>query len=512
MATAWTTADFSGTRWKEQRNYAVYVAKTGHDANNGSPKSPLLTLTAGLALTRSRALLSGTSGDAKYYLVIGTGIYNEAAVYGGVSLIGDGVVEWNGLSASQLDTAPGGVSLTLTNILLRNYISLTLGNSDLLLNFTNCQLVNVGRFTNNGNNIFRSHTYSFTNCRFTNSLQNVTTNDYGGLTLTCDHCTYLNSPFSWAKASNVLVVRNSILDATSPITLALPSTTWAIVNCNIQSTINGATIASYQVTYPNQAYGNVSVAPGFTNPAQGDYSLTPGSAMRNAATDGGYIGANGVGFGFGGQADLDTSVAGGGLVNTQWNSSLNQFVLVDATQKGTIEFVTKDFTRNWALDKISLVGTEDAVDHQTIDAQLSYQTDASGQAVDSVGSGPFTAAQIGQIFWVNGYNTVTYNSITYNTNEYLYVAVAGSFTSTGTGKLVRIVELPNIRTFEMKTSITTAADCVASPWNYFVYGRAATVDSNGNSNGSPLHNLATAVPVVAEFIKIRLTLYPNSIA
>ena len=507
---AWTNSDFTGTRWSEKRDYAVFVAKTGNDANSGSPKSPLLTLAAAAALARSRALSSGGANDAYRYVVVGSGVYSESSDFSFITIIGDGEVELNGSSAAYFDSGIG--PFNLNNLTFKNYGTFC------ARGWTSVNANQV--FFSNINVLYSAyvgHFIAWSNCVVKDCFAGQNPGFYNEITVAFERCNFLNTRLKTAKDLNTRLAatyRNCYFDARSGPDFVADDPRWSIVNCNVQGTVVigsvSASIEQIQAARPTQAYGNLNVAPGFNNPAHLDYTLAPGSAMRHAGTDGGAIGAYGVGFNFSGPADLDGASAGGGLVNMVWHSSSSQFQLVDATQKGTVEFSIKNLGRPWAADRLILVGPADDDDQPGIDATLSY--DNTGGVANDFGSGPFTASEAGSIYWVKDYITVTYNGITYNTDSFIYISGAGSFTTVGAGKLVRILELPNLRTLELKSSLVSAADCAGQEWKHFVYGKAATVDAEGNSNASPQYNPATAVPIAAQYAKVRLTLHPDSLA
>ena len=513
---AWNlTTDFANTLWVEKHPTAIYVAKTGNDHNNGSPKSPVLTVARAADLARA----AGYSA-----LIIGSGGYSETTNLTSLGVIGDGLVEFNGYSAPILNSGYAyQASVSFRNVTIKNYAALHAGQQDGFVGLTNCILSNVLKITSSGLANLEAQS-----CLFINSLSQVSPSDdksgsigSGAANILVNKCTFINSPFRFgANLAGVnRTARNSYFDASSPF-LAQASVNFSLVNCNVQSLIGADPVAAYQNNTGGirpatwQVYGNVSAAPGFNNAAAADYTLSLDSAMRTGATDGSFIGCYGVSASFSGPADVDAAAPNGGLTNLVWNSSVGQFVLVDTTQKGSVEFKTKNLLRSWATDKAQLVGVEDALDKQTTDAALSYDADASGTAVD-FGAGPFTSAQVGRIYWVKDYNSVFYNNVSYPTDSFIYVAAAVPFTTSGAGKLVLIKELPNIRTFEFKydaVSPNAATFGYAQPWQSFIYGRVPTVDASGYANGHPLHNSATAAPVAAQYVKVRLTLYPNSLA
>jgi hypothetical protein len=525
----WLTTEFDNTLWTERRAYAVFVAKSGHDGanNDGSPRRPFLTIAKAVSVANTRNNLSGISGDTMRYVVVGEGIYiGESFPLLNIHIMGDSGarVVFNGNGATSLENSVSGVSpftFMLTNITAMSYVGLTGAGTvpgiRLFATFTNVKLFNIGRLNDVQNNNTKLE-YTFSYCEINNCFQQQV-NGSGAFnsSMYFDHCTVNGSYLKTYSSGGTgffanFILRSSIVDAASAIGFQTGGS-WTLLNNNIQCSgivIGSSTytnIAQAQAANPSVIANNTSVSPGFVNPSSGDYSLMLNSPLRYSAADDSFIGALGPGIRQSGTTAYDI------LTNTQWNATTSQFELVDPTQRGTIEFKVIDYGGPQTIAAITLEGSEDISDHQTLDTSLSY--DNTNGVPNDFGQGPFGSGQYGFTYWVKDYNSVTYNGIAYPKDSFLVVNSAASNQQpvfSGSGQLVRITEIPNIRTVELKYTLGNLASLDTAVFKHFIYGKQPTVDANGNSNGNPAYNPLTAAPLAVAFSKARVTILPNSIA
>jgi hypothetical protein len=496
----WTLSDFDNTRWVEKSLKAFYVSKHGDDRNDGHPRRPVASINRGAQLAIAANQTTIVSGISYRPVIVSSGVYSEVASLEQVILIGDGFVTLDGSGAGSLSTATG-TSTHLQDLTVQNYGQII--PAECTVSITRCVVRNVGTIGSGG---YTAQNYVFKEVLFVNApLHPIRVGPYSDQ-VQFDQCTLINSNFriSWYTAAGRLVFRNSYMDANSKLGEPLRGSqdvTFSIYNSNVEGMIRDLRLAEY-IDAGNLAVDCVSTAPGFNNPAASDYTLAATSQMRNLSFEGGYLGAYGVGINFSGLADADT------LVNTQWSSSMGAFILSNTNEKGTVEFVVKDFQRNWILKEALLVGQEDDIDRQTIDATLSYDVDGFG-APANVSSG---ALEMGRTYWVTDYDSVSYNGQLYTSGQFFHCNGSTTYTATGAGKVVKLIEAPNIRLYELKYSTTSAVACVSQPWRYFVFNKVPTVDASGRSNGDPLHDPNTANPVTVRYMKLRLTIMPNSLA
>lgn len=502
----WIASDFTGTRWTYIENKAIYCGPHGNDLNDGHPARPVRTVARAIVLAKAlstahRVQIAGTNYNAGYApVVLSSGIYAENFGTIGVHatyLIGDGTVVLEGGGASGY-TGASNSQVALNNLTLQNLLFVVY-NGD-----SNIYAVNV-RFKNITNLHANGSTYQgglFFNCVFLNGplYSGQSAGFYG--TFEFVNCTFINSNFQNNGYTVAWIFRACYLDPSTKVSTHA-SGTISLYNCNVQGLVKGLTLEAYNTANNNVAGTCINVAPGFNNPAAGDYTLALTSPMRNLAADGSFSGAQGVGVNFGGQADVQL------LTNMAYDNGQGGFVLSNTQLKGSVEFVTKDLGRSFVLQEPILGGEEDIIDGETVDAVLSFDADANGVPNDTT-SGNLVA---GFTYWVKDYTQVSYNGSTYTAGQF-FVCVAGTLTygTAGTGKVVRLTETPNIRVFEMKTSLISATDCNNKTYQMFVYNRVPTIDSNGRSNGDPLYSSASGVPVAARWIKIRATILPNSLA
>ena len=495
----WTLADFNATRWVEKNLKAVFVAKNGDDRNDGHPARPVASLARAAFLQKNAYYQQQFFNNGFNYgpIVIASGVYSETVNLAGCAVLGDGFVILDGSGAVTFHGGANG-NFFLRALTIQNY-GFLFNTGDTSMWAEKCRLINIDRFGGEG--------FTFIDIQLRENLH-IKAPKYIGTTvvgaMSVDGCTFIDSSAGpdYDQFGRQYSIRNSYLDPTSRINAG--NGLFAVYNCNIQGWVKAQRLADYQLSSGNQAIDCVSTEPGFNNPGASDYTLATTSPMRNLATDGGYVGAYGIGINFSGLPDADV------VVNSQWNSTLGAFVLTNPNEKGSIEYIVKDFQRAWILKEALLVGEEDNIDRQTIDATQSYEMDSFGQP-QNVQSG---ALEAGQVYWVTGYDTVTYGGLQYTDGQFIAATPAGGITyaAVGVGKVVRLLEVPNIRLYEMKFSSLSAVDCVSRPWSYFVFNKVPTVDAAGRSNGHPLFNPATANPITVRYLKLRLTIMPNSLA
>lgn len=494
---AWNPADFDKTRWVVRNYNAVYVAKHGDDRNDGHPRRPAASLNRGVQLALSYGF--GT-------VLLGSGVYSESAPLNWLTTQGDGFVTLDGAGAGSLSTNGGaGGTIVLVGLRVQNYNCIfydgNVGTQNVV--FKNLNYIVPAGDVGSSQNFFKT---LFVDAPLLSPTQP------GPYTLSTsfEQCTLINANFSnslFAQGSSAqFLFRNSYADARSQVGGSYQPrpdrrVDYTFQNSNVEGFVCGQRLADY-VAAGHVAVDCISAAPGFNNPQAQDYTLTTTSTMRNLAFDGGYAGAYGIGINFTGLPDADV------VTNCQWNSTLGAFILTDQTRQGSVEFVVKDFMRNWILEESLLVGEEDNIDNQTIDATLSYDVDSFG-APANVQSG---ALESGRTYWNNGYDMITYKGQNYLQGQFFACTDDLTYVALGTGKVVRLLEAPNIRLYEMKYSSLSAVDCVSRPWKYFVYGKVPTLDAAGRSNGDPLFDPASANPITVRYMKLRLTLMPNSLA
>jgi len=512
----WTIADFSKTRWSERNLAAIYCAKHGDDRNDGHPRRPVASLSRACDLSRASGARLISGGLSYSAVVVGSGVYSEALDLGNILVQGDGFVTFDGFNTAAFDTSNEYEYYTeLRNVRVQNYLLYSQGRQP-RLNLVNCVFNNVQGLCDNRNGYPGvSAVRSLFRACFANPTLHVELN------YTFDNCTFIGTALNWVYRDTPYehvsytnrTLRNCYLDAASSLLFRPDNMRFNLVNSNIQGSVsfsgpipssgNTATyLADFQQAAPARVLDCVSTAPGFNNPGAMDYTLAATSQMRNLATDGGFIGAYGIGINFSGLADADQ------INNCQWNSSLGSFVLANPELVGSVEFVVKDFLRNWILEEALLVGSEDNIDNQTIDATISYEQDGFG-APANVQSG---ALEKDRVYWVNGYDTLTYAGRQYLQGQFFPCTGELTYEAVGTGKVVKLMEAPNIRLYELKYSTISAVDCVSRPWQYFQFNKVPTVDASGRSNGDPLFDPSTANPITVHWQKLRITLMPHSLA
>jgi|GEM_PF-6800726 len=499
----WIASDFTGTRWTYLEYKAIYCGPHGNDLNDGHPARPVRTIARAIVLSKAlptnhRISIVGT-GNSYAAIVLSSGIYaenfstlNNVATY----IIGDGTVVLEGGGANSYTGSNGSVALQ--NLTLQNLVYVV-GNGDSAMYGASVRFKNITNLHVNGST-FQGGQYF--NCLFLNGplYTGIAAGFFGTMEFT--NCTFINSNLQSNAYTPAFIYRACYFDSSCKINVSATGTI-SLYNCNVQGLVKGLTLENYNLANNNIAGTCINVAPGFNNPAAGDYTLALTSPMRNLAADGSFCGAQGVGVNFGGQADVQL------LTNMAYDNGQGGFVLSNNQLKGSVEFVTKDLGRSFVLQEPILGGEEDIIDGETVDAVLSFDADANGVPNDTT-SGNLVA---GFTYWVKDYTQVSYNGSTYTAGQF-FVCVAGTLTygTAGTGKVVRLTETPNIRVFEMKTSLISATDCNNKTYQMFVYNRIPTIDSNGRSNGDPLYTPASGVPVAARWIKIRATILPNSLA
>ena len=515
----WTLADFDKTRWVERKLNAIFMSKHGDDRNDGHPRRPVASLSRAAELAEAGFAVNNeiSFGDPVAPIVVSSGVYSDSANLANVRLIGDGFVTFDGVGAPSFDLG-GGYSnpIQMRKLRVQNYGLLSRG-GNFSVNLAECILVNIGGISDNP---FRGVTITARLSLLVDCFSSNT--EHASLNYLFDNCTLIGTRVAWGwrvgthfvVSYSSRIIRNCYLDSRSPITFLRQEQRFSVLYSNIQGTVSYdynpsypavepvTSLADFRLENPARIVNCLSTAPGFNNPVAMDFTLAATSAMLNLAFDGGFSGAYGIGINFSGLADADQ------VSNAQWNSQLQAFVLTNPNVKGVIEFVVKDFTRNWILNETLLVGSEDSIDRQTIDSTISYDTDAFGEPAN-VQSG---ALETGRTFWNSGYSQVLYKGQSYANGQFFAVTDDLTYTVVGSGKVIKLVEAPNIRLFEMKYSTVSAVDCASRPWSYFVFNRAPQVDAAGRSNGDPSFNPATANPVTVRYVKLRLTLMPNSLA
>lgn len=491
----WSANQFTSTRWSVIIPTAYYVSKSGNDhANDGSPQRPFRTI--------GRAILGGAYFGIIYLsIVIGSGVYNEGITTRDSTpiLYGDGLVNLSGQGLYALFSGPA----TANNISISDFVTLS---SHIIPKLHNCQVRNVPQWGNLNTGSFGFISVTWSNCLFINCFATGGANWTEG---TFTNLTFINSLFyanANANAYTGTVVSACFFDENS--TIAEPNDLNVYrryYNCSVLGSVGSAnqSIAQATAQYPLVYRGCVALPANFNNPAAQDYTLAQDSPIRNLSAEGSYVGAYGVGLNFAGVNDAET------LVNAVWNNALAQFVPANTALPMSVEFVTKDTGRTWILDGSYLVGIEDNADKQTIDSTLSYQN-VNGVAVDT----PSGSIAAGKGYWVQGYDTLIYDGLTYNTDTFLYgVAGVSGYQTTGAGKVVLLTEIPNIRLLEMKTSTTSQGDCDSSSYKLYAMNRKPTYNiAGGRSNGDPNFDLNNQEPLLARWIKVRVTILPNSIA
>ncbi len=538
----WLASDFTGTQWSERRIYAIYVCPTGNDGanNDGSPKRPFRTVAKAVAVAIARNTLSGITGDVYRYVIAGGGSYpNETFVGHLVHIIGDegAIIELNGGGQIGLESSTtGNVNLKITNLVLRSYIGLAAmgangGSSHTLtVTATNCKFYSVLRPA--GRLQFQSnYTFVYDTCQFQDSYQQIVPGEtqIGGFYRnTFDNCTIKNSNLKFVSPggpNDIFILRNSIID---PLTTLFISSygTWIVINNNIQSTnivkgiggaasgnfhplttVTYANIAAAQAANPGAIANNTALAPGFVNEAAGDFALALDSPLRYSSTTSSYLGAFGPGLRHVGQA------AAAQVINLTWNATADAYELTNPANPGTLESTPLDYGGPQTIAQFVFEGQEDVTDLQTVDASLSYET-SNGQAVD-FGTGPFTSAQYGNTYWNKGYSNIAYNGLNYPNNSFLVVNPTASSQQpvfTGSGQLVRITEIPNIRTLGVKYTLGNLASLDAAEWKYFIYNKQATVDAQQRANGHPDYDPTTGRPLALTYSKFLQTIQSKSLA
>ncbi len=481
----WNASDFAKTRWSERNVDAVYVAKHGNDRNDGHPARPVASLNHAVSLA-----------SYSYYtnqVVIASGVYTESIYPApGVVITGDGFVVLDGIGLDRFCNCNG--NYTLNRCTVQNYNQLQGPNASGA--FNNCILRNFNFLVYSGD---VNQGLNLSNVLVVDAPKLGVYSPY--LYLSLVNSTLINSGLDLGGNFASVSIRNTFADENSRLPYR-PDKPCAYYNNNILGTIAGQRLADFGSANPTALKDCVVLAPGFNNALAGDYTLAVTSQMRNLASDGGFVGAYGIGINFAGLPDADA------VTNIVWNSTLGAFVLQNQQQPGSVEFVVKDFMRNWILEESLLVGQEDNIDNQTIDATLSYDVDSVGAPANVQSGGLDT----GRVFWVNGYDTVTYKGQQYTQGQFFACTDDLTYVATGMGKVVRLNEAPNIRLYELKYSSQSAVDCVSRPWQYFQFNKVPTVDAAGRSNGDPLFNPATANPITVRYVKSRLSLMPNSLA
>ena len=497
----WTLDDFKQTRWAERNLAAFYMAKHGDDRNDGHPRRPVASLNraAQLAASADQRVPWGTI----YYLrpvVVASGVYTESASLPDILIIGDGFVTFDGGGAAAFCTHNDGRFGTY-RITVKNYARLAAQYLDCYAEST---IFNSFDYLN-GINVM---TFRTEKCLMINAPRLVVpfflhaAIDYNNGTLIgCKlKCVDLRDGYGASQ-----LFRNCYFDENCEVQRPNSSVTYfRFFNCNVRGRIDGEFLAAHEQGGNPATVQCFSTPPGFNNTAAGDYTLAPTSVMRNAAVDGGSIGTYGIGVNFSGLADADV------LNNAQWNSSLGAFVIVNAALLGSVEFVVKDFQRNWILNEALIVGEEDNIDNQTIDSTLSYELDGFGQPYNTVSG----ALEVGVVYWNNGYDEVMYGGQSYLNGQFIACTPGGgsTYTTKGAGKIIKLTEAPNIRLFELKYSVVSAFDCASKAWQYFIFNKVPTIDAAGRSNGDPLYDPRTANPITARWIKLRVSIMPNSLA
>ena len=502
----WTSTFFTGTRWSVRKADAFYVSKAGNDlTNDGSPRKPYKTIARAVAEAPNIITPQG-QGVKSYHIVVSSGTYTEGGMDSTriLSVTGDGLVTLDGFGAGYVFEL--GKTL-LSMLVIQNYRGVFAG-GNAAGSLLNCRVLNCPSFATSGNYYNQS---TITNCLFVNSLSLEATSIKPYQSIVIDRCTFVNSPcifrifptsVSFRNIRNCTLGPASTADVDQDDYFDYNNVRGSLVNSK-KSITTPITLAQWRASNPGKSDNCINTVEDFTSPTTNNYTLMQSSALRNASTEGAYVGCYGVGIDFGGLNDAET------LVNARWDTNLNQFVPVDSAQSMSVEFVTKDTGRIWVLKNSYLTGIEDNTDHQTIDATYSYEN-VNGVPTDTP-SGSIVAAKG---YWVTGYDTVTYAGSTYANDTFLYgVTGETTYTTTGAGKVVLIIETPNIRLMELKYSSTSQGDCDSRLYKLFAINQQPTYNvAGGRSNGDPAFNYDAPEPLAVRWLKVRITILPNSIA
>jgi len=468
----WGLTLFLGTRWSVVRPDAYYISKSGSDrSGDGSPRKPFATFEGAVAAVGAGQVFVFSSGT---YLV---------GEVGNIAAYADGLVTLDGVGRSYLAT-----NAQLTGFRVQNYVSLGQGGKFL----TDCFVKNIG--TSGGYNSAQE----FRNCVFEDCFKNGVQYAIGSKHI-FDHVTVIRSCWDWG--GDLRIHRNCHYDVSVP-SLIVADVDYFDYN-NVQCLINGnATLAQFKASNPSRGQNCIALPPQFNGSGSSNYTLQATSPLRNLSIDGSYVGAYGVGVGFLGLDDAET------LTNARWNNGTQQFEAIDAAQPMSVEYLTKDLNRVWALEASQLLGTEDNVDKQTIDATLSYEN-VAGVATDT----PSGSILAGAGYWVSGYDSVSYDGRQYPADNFFYAnGAVSTYDVVGTGKVVRLTEIPNIRLMELKYSSTSQGDCDSRNYKLFAVNRKPTYNiAGGRSNGDATFDVASEQPVVARWLKVRVTILPNSV-
>lgn len=501
----WGPVIFVGTRWSVRRSDAYYVSKAGNDAtNNGSPRAPYQTIGRAIAEYDNTIIHPGNPPRA-INVVVSSGTYAEYATPDALvsNIIGDGLVTCEGFGAAWFC----GTVTTLQGLVIQNYRAVFFGGNRAGA-LINCRVRQVGMYANGS----YYGSYEMTGCLFEDSFLLPDRSRVGGgfvrrCTFVRSHCDFGFGAVSW-EATFCNFRDNTFGPGT--IVNVNPQTDYFDYN-NMQGQFVSRklgidapmSLAQWKASYPGKSDNCIQTVEQFNSPSTGNYTLAQTSPIRNASTEGSFLGAYGVGIDFGGVNDAES------LINARWDAGQGEFAPVNPALPMSVEFVTKDTGRVWVLQNSYVTGIEDNIDHQTIDATYSFEN-VGGVPTDT----PSGQIQAGKPYWVTGYDTVSYNGITYANDTFIYgVAGATTYDSAGVGKVVLITETPNIRLMELKYSSTSQGDCDSRSYKLFMVNRAPTYNtSGGRSNGDALFNHEAQEPLSARWLKVKLTILPNTIA
>ena len=478
---AWLLSDFDNTKWIHRDINGYYCdPQNGNDLNDGHPERSY----------KSIEQLEIDNGLLKFLYISPSKISVLNTIRSRVRGDVRGLVLLDGLS---LGSSMFGLALSVENVTIQNLTSLCNAANGQSVKFKNCTFKNV-QYT--GVAAFNAlgqilDTATFENCIFDN-CQDIYCRNF----INCD---FVNGSILKSRYLGfVKKIINCDFDSTS---LIETSVTGFFVNtlfdyCNVRCDIDGVTASAYKSANQGQLQNsktspddNATNDPERLNEASGDYSLSLTSPNRNTASNGLHIGSVGVGVGAFGLADFTN------FINAQWN--VDKWEQIDPLLKATIESAVKDLQDVYSVNLCSVFGFNDNVTNNHIDETLPY-------SIANVPSGSILA---GKTYIVKGYSNVQYNGNDYAENETFIGAVGFvNYTTTGTGTVNEITELPDQRVLEIRYSSISVGDVASQPYKRYIIGVGLINDILGVGIGESTFDFNNQTQVQLRFFQMKISM------
>lgn len=486
----------------------IYVALFGNDTTgNGSRKLPYRTITKGLSI------------GGIYQIILGSGVYREAATMGSgicdyVKFFGDGDVK---IDISYIGNLVGG-----------NYQHGGLYNLELIGN-------GFSTFANNaaiGNPICQDVVFNssfispssiddvqLVNCIVKNFSGSLFLSWYGASGGSAKNCTFVNiNNFVLAQTDvsngkvDSCVFKNCNISGADQANSNLPKIAFTrfiyslFFQCNFNLTGNQsggvlypavpsgyelytdiATLqADFRTSFGTNSFQGCSIAdPLFNNDIIGDYTLQFASPAKNLSFFGTYIGARSIAYPI---SASGTEATGSFDFSSKVNLNVanNSITLIDQTIDAQID--TKLIVNNIkrVLKSIPIFG---------------FNADRNGQYIDSIPdlatttNSPSDTLPVPASYLVET-AAIIYNGISYQPGD-RFTTIAGqtSFTTGASGVIREILEAPERHTVEMRSGdgsglIAVGAALTAGNW-YYVESGSVTYGSNTYTAGQSFKAINT---------------------